>query len=100
MRLSSGLGTRSPLAPFGPLSWSRILRSYFCILNMPAVPAREIAVLPAANDREARDASEAVAWRWPGFETVEVYEGERLVGIIGNPDLGFAREALRCDPAA
>ena len=76
------------------------MSAYFCILNMPAAPAREIAVLPAANDREAQDASFAVAWRWPGFETVEVYEGERLVGIIGNPDLGFVRDLWLCEPAA
>lgn len=70
------------------------MNPYFCILNMPAAPAREIAVLDAANDAAAKDASEALAWRWPGFETIEIYEGERLVAVVSNPSLGFAQEPL------
>jgi len=48
---------------FGLLSRNETVSAYFCILNMPAMPAREIAVLPAVNDEpvgEVGSAPEAV----------------------------------------
>ncbi len=70
------------------------MRSYYCILNTPGVPTREIAVLKATNDAGAAVEARRLAHRWPGFETVVVYEGERLVTVLSNPLLGFAAEPL------
>jgi hypothetical protein len=70
------------------------LSSYYCILNTPGVPVREIAVLKAADDASATVEARCVAGRWPGFETVVVYEGERLVAVVANPSLGFAPQPL------
>lgn len=46
----------------------------------------------AADDASARVQARCVAHCWPGFETVVVYEGERLVAVVSNPVLGFASD--------
>ena len=66
--------------------------SYYCIVNMPGVPVREITAFSAADDAAARDAAGGLAARWPGYETVALYEGERVVDVIANASLGFATE--------
>ncbi len=70
------------------------MSSYYCIVNTPGAPVREIVVLKAADDAAATLQAQCIADRWPGFETVLVYEEERLVAVIANPVLGFAREPL------
>lgn len=64
--------------------------SYYCIVNLPGVPVRDICVLDAANDTTANQALEAIARNWVGFETLYLYCGERLVTVLSNPALGFA----------
>lgn len=68
--------------------------SYYCIVNMPGVPAREIRVLKADDDAAARNALAAVVDEWFGFSTLCLYHGERLVEVRSNPDLGFPTEPL------
>ena len=68
--------------------------SYYCIVNLPGVPVRDICVLKAADDRGANLALADVARSWIGFETLCLYCGERLVTVLSNPALGFA-EPLR-----
>lgn len=68
--------------------------SYYCIINMPGVPAREIQVLPASDDQSARKALDGVISEWIGFSTACLYHGERLVEVRSNPDLGFPPEPL------
>lgn len=64
--------------------------SYYCIVNLPGVPVRDICVLDAASDLVANQALDEVARRWPGFETLYLYCGERMVTVLSNPALGFA----------
>lgn len=64
--------------------------SYYCIVNLPGVPVRDICVLDAANDTAANQALEGIARNWVGFETLYLYCGERLVTVLSNPALGFA----------
>lgn len=64
--------------------------SYYCIVNLPGVPVRDICVLKAEDDRAADRALADVAATWPGFETLCLYCGERLVTVLSNPALGFA----------
>lgn len=68
--------------------------SYFCIVNMPGVSAREIRVLEASDDSSAREALESVMAEWVGFSTICLYHGERLVCVRSNPALGFPLEPL------
>nr|WP_314433502.1 hypothetical protein [uncultured Brevundimonas sp.] len=64
--------------------------SYYCIVNLPGVPVRDICVLAADNDACANRALTALAQTWVGFETLYLYCGERLVTVLSNPALGFA----------
>ena len=64
--------------------------SYYCIVNLPGVPVRDICVLDAASDMAANQALEGIARNWVGFETLYLYCGERLVTVLSNPALGFA----------
>lgn len=64
--------------------------SYYCIVNLPGVPVRDICVLDADNDSCANRALAGVAQAWVGFETLYLYCGERLVTVLSNPALGFA----------
>ncbi|MBB6382397.1 hypothetical protein HNP51_001161 [Brevundimonas bullata] len=68
--------------------------SYYCIVNMPGVPAGEIRVLKASDDASARKALEPVMTEWFGFSTLCLYHGERLIEVRSNPDLGFPPEPL------
>lgn len=68
--------------------------SYYCIVNMPGVPAREIRVLDARDDTSARKALDPVMAEWFGFSTLCLYHGERLIEVRSNPDLGFPPEPL------
>ena len=63
---------------------------YYCIVNMPGVHVRDICVLEAADDAGARIALREVADRWMGFDTICLYQGERVVEVLSNPALGFA----------
>ena len=38
--------------------------------------------------------------QWPGYETVYLYQGERLIAVRANPQLGFARDAMILDDRA
>lgn len=64
--------------------------SYYCIVNLPGVPVRDICVLKAADDEGANQALAEVAQAWIGFETLYLYRGERLVTVLSNGALGFA----------
>jgi hypothetical protein len=68
----------------------RALDSYYCIVNLPGVPVRDICVLNATDDAAANRAMAEVARTWIGFETLNLYCGERLVTVLSNPALGFA----------
>lgn len=68
--------------------------SYFCIVNTPGVPAREIEALDASDDRSAISAMSTVAHRWMGFDTIELYHGERVVKVLSNPAMGFPKGPL------
>lgn len=70
--------------------------SYFCIVNTPGRPDSEISVLAAHDDVSARAAMTALADQWPGFETICLYQGERVVAVLGNPRMGLASESLIC----
>ncbi|MFB7880927.1 hypothetical protein [Brevundimonas diminuta] len=70
------------------------MNSYYCIVNTPGVPAREIEVLNAHDDRSAIAALDAVARRWIGFDTIELYHGERIVNVLCNPSMGFPTPPL------
>ena len=63
---------------------------YYCIVNMPGVHVRDICVLDAADDAGARIALGEVAARWVGFDTICLYQGERVVEVLSNPAQGFA----------
>lgn len=64
--------------------------SYYCIVNLPGVPVRDICVLGATDDSAANQALAELARTWVGFETIYLYCGERLVTVLSNPALGFA----------
>jgi hypothetical protein len=66
------------------------LDSYYCIVNLPGVPVRDICVLDARDDQAANQALETLSRAWVGFETLYLYCGERLVTVVGNAALGFA----------
>lgn len=68
---------------------------YYCIVNMPGVPFREIAAVDATDDKAAAVELARLAKGWPGFETIALYEGERAVSVLANPSLGFAAEPLQ-----
>lgn len=68
--------------------------SYFCIVNTPGKPDSEISVLAARDDLSARTEMTTLADKWPGFETICLYQGERAVAVLGNPRMGLARESL------
>ena len=71
------------------------MTAYYCIVNTPGVPVREIAAIRAANDAAACIEIEHLAARWPGFETIVLYDGERPVTVKANPLLGFAVDPLQ-----
>jgi hypothetical protein len=68
------------------------LDCYYCIVNMPGVHVREICVLDVADDAGARAALRDVADRWAGFDTICLYQGERVVEVLTNPAHGFAAD--------
>lgn len=70
------------------------MNSYFCIVNMPGVPAREIRVLDARDDASAIKALAPVQAAWIGFDTICLYQGERFIEVLSNPALGFPVDAL------
>ncbi|GAA0869180.1 hypothetical protein GCM10009116_10160 [Brevundimonas basaltis] len=70
------------------------MSSYYVIVNTPGVPVCEIAVLNAVDDATAREEAKQLARRWPGFETIALYDGERSVSVLANPHLGFADQPL------
>lgn len=70
------------------------MTSYYCIVNLPGIPVREIAALSAHDDAAAKAELAALAARWHGFETIALYDGERSVAVLSNPSLGFAAEPL------
>lgn len=76
------------------------MKRYYCIVNTLAVPAREIVVVDAADDQRARSELERVADVWPGYETIELYDGERPVCILANPAHGFPAPTAAKRPLA
>lgn len=70
------------------------MKSYYCIVNMPGVPAREIQVLDAGTDAGAIEALSPIADRWAGYDTICLYQGERVVKVLSNPALGFPQNEL------
>lgn len=65
---------------------------YYCIVNMPGVHVRDICVLDAADDASARVALGEVAAGWVGFDTICLYQGERVIEVRSNPAQGFAAD--------
>jgi len=68
--------------------------SYFCIVNIPGVPCREIAAFDAVDDQSAHIGLARMSSLWPGYETIALYEDSRIVSILANPSLGFVAEPL------
>ncbi len=68
--------------------------SYYCIVNLPGVPVREIAVIAAGTDPAAEAEMGRLADHWPGFETIALYDGERPVSVLADARLGFPIDAL------
>jgi len=68
--------------------------SYYCIVNMPGVPAREIQFLSARDDAAAVRALASVAEQWIGFDTICLYHGERFIDVVSNPGQGFPQNVL------
>ena len=68
--------------------------SYFCIVNTPGRPGYEISVLSARDDTSAKKAMVDLADQWPGYETICMYQGERPVAVLGNPQMGLAIDGL------
>ena len=68
--------------------------SYYCIVNLPGAPVREIAALGSADDEAARAELARLAELWPAFETIALYDGERAVSVLANPAFGFCSEPL------
>lgn len=68
--------------------------SYYCIVNMPGVPAREIQFLSANDDASALRDLASVAEQWVGFDTICLYHGERFIKVLSNPAQGFLQDAL------
>lgn len=66
------------------------MNSYYCIVNLPGVPVREIAAFPAADDATALAEARRLAGQWPGYEAIVLYDGERFISALANPALGFA----------
>lgn len=64
--------------------------SYFCIVNMPGAPVKEICVIDADDDLAADKGMRALSQIWIGFETISLHYGERIVNVLSNPALGFA----------
>ena len=69
---------------------------YYCIVNLPGVPAREIAVLAVRDEASAGEDLVRFAERWPGYETIALYSGERAIAVLANPALAFPADRL-CD---
>lgn len=67
---------------------------YFCIVNTPGRAGHEICVVAGNDDGQARSNLADIARLWPGFETIELYQGERVVIVFANVDLGFADTPL------
>lgn len=74
--------------------------SYFCIVNIPGRPDSEISVLAVDDDTSARAAMAELAARWPGYETICLYQGERPVAVLGNPRMGLATDGMELSAAA
>lgn len=68
--------------------------SYFCIVNTPGRPDSEISVLSAQDDASAKKAMIDLSDRWPGYETICLYQGERPIAVLGNPHMGLMTEGL------
>lgn len=87
---SAGREPESIALVFADQSGDACVISYFCIVNLPGSPVRDIHVIDAPDDAAARRGLADVASRWPGFETVALYHGERVVMVAGNPHWGLA----------
>lgn len=74
--------------------------SYYCIVNMPGCPVREIAAVDAADDDAARAELTRLGDHWPGFESIVLYQGERLVSVLANPSSGLASTPLEIQDQA
>lgn len=81
--------------------------SYFCIVNLPDAPVRDIHVLAATEDGEAIAGLTELAHHWASYKSLELYHGERLVTVTVNPvrersaaGAGAARGEVRFAPAA
>ncbi|MEH6665380.1 MAG: hypothetical protein V7678_11050 [Brevundimonas sp.] len=73
--------------------------SYYCIVNLPGVPVRDIVAVDAADDAAAKAAMRRLSVRWPGYETIALYAGERSVAVMANPALGFPAEPFAVEAA-
>ena len=58
---------------------------YFCIVTLPDQPVADVCVIAAADDAEALRRASEIAAAWPGWARVEVYQGERPVGVLRPP---------------
>ena len=56
--------------------------SYFCIVVTPDQAVADLCVLDAADDSAALRAASEIARAWPAGGRVEVYRGERPLGVI------------------
>jgi hypothetical protein len=65
---------------------SQTFDSYFCIVVLPDQPVADLCVLDAADDAGAMKAAARIAEAWPTARRVEVYRGERALGVLAGAD--------------
>ncbi len=56
--------------------------SYYCIVGTAEDPVADLCVLDARDDETARARALAVAEGVAGWARVDVYAGERMVGVV------------------
>ncbi|SFS78152.1 hypothetical protein [Brevundimonas viscosa] len=74
---------------------SQTFDSYFCIVVTPDEPVADLCVLDAVDDAAALRAASEIAHAWPAARRVEVYRGERPIGVISaaTPDASLLEAA-------
>lgn len=74
--------------------------SYYCIVSLPGVLVGDIVAVAASDDAGAERELSRIALLWPGYETVTLYEGERVVTVRANPAFGLTSDPLTPEPLA
>lgn len=57
---------------------------YFCIVALPDQPVADLCVIAARDDAAALSRAAEIARDWSGSARIEVFQGERPVGVLQN----------------